>query len=253
MTRGTRRKVGTTAGKRMLLARQVIAFQSWFSAGLWVAQAMLFTGDWAISSIQTLMLLPLPELLRNERYDQIYTICQRITFYLFCFSIQKAFCLCWFVSFFQCTAISHEWEELSSGHVGSWAASSDNRRANKNSSPQDLIWISNMSTWKRYKINHLNSQCKLQSDPKFPFSLMYLQQWQSTDQTFNSLFPPNTSWIFQRAIGCIFWSPLFTCPTTMTYNECLALQILKKVKSWFCLACSRSARWESSYFGLSPF
>lgn len=88
------------------------------------------------------------------------------------------------------SAISHEWVELSSGCVGSWAASSDNRRANKNSSPQDLIWISNMSTWKRYKINHLNSQCKLQSDPKFPFSLMYLQQWQSTDQTFNSLFSP---------------------------------------------------------------
>lgn len=65
MTRGERRKVWTTAGKGMLLARGVIAFQSWFSAGLWVAQAKLFTGDWAISPIQTLILLPLPGLLRN--------------------------------------------------------------------------------------------------------------------------------------------------------------------------------------------
>lgn len=52
-------------GEEDAFGKRVIAFQSWFSAGLWVAQAKLFTGDWAISSIQTLMLLPLPGLLRN--------------------------------------------------------------------------------------------------------------------------------------------------------------------------------------------
>lgn len=155
MTWEERRTVWTPAGKRMLLARQVIAFQSWFSAGLWVAQAKLFTGDWAISSVQTLM-LPLPGLLRNQRYGQIYTVCQRITFISFFSPHQSP------LSLLVCTFLPVHCHQAWVGGAELWVcwvlgSLIRQEESQWNSLPQDLIWVSDMSTCKRYKINHLNS------------------------------------------------------------------------------------------------
>lgn len=113
MTRRGRRKVWTTAEKRMLLARQVIVFQSWFSVGLWVALAKLFTGGVGNILYSGPDAAPLARAAKKlEIRSDLYNLSQNCILSLSLLHTE-ALCLCWLVPFFQCTAISHAGGKLS--------------------------------------------------------------------------------------------------------------------------------------------